>query len=171
MNSARFLAERPDADHYVIEYIDYASADGYFRKYRFIFVGDRILPYHLAIGNHWKVHHISTDMVNQPWMQAEEAAFLNDPADVFNAAQVQALQAMRERIGLDYFGIDCGIDDAGHVVVFETNASMLVHDDNAEYPYKDPHVRAIKDAFEALLRDRAGVDRWRRRFPSESHTH
>jgi len=168
---ARFLAERPDADHYIIEYIDYASADGYFRKYRFIFVGDRILPYHLAIGNRWKVHHISTDMVNQPWMQAEEAAFLNDPADVFNAAQVQALQAVRERIGLDYFGIDCGIDGAGHVVVFETNASMLVHDDNAEYPYKDPHVRAIKDAFEALLRDRAGVDRWRRRFPSESHTH
>ena len=35
---------------------------------------DEILPYHLAIGNDWKVHHLSTDMVNQPWMQREEAA-------------------------------------------------------------------------------------------------
>lgn len=26
---ARFLAQRPDADHYVIEYIDYASSDGH----------------------------------------------------------------------------------------------------------------------------------------------
>lgn len=155
-----FLATRPAADHYVIEFIDYASPDGHFRKYRFIFVGDQILPYHLAIGNRWKVHHISTDMVNQPWMQFEEAAFLRDPKAVFNAAQFQALGEVRERIGLDYFGIDCGLDAAGHVIVFETNASMLVHDDNAEFPYKDPHVRAIKAAFEALLRHRAGLDQW-----------
>ncbi len=47
---ASFLAQRPDSDHYVIEYVDYASPDGHFRKYRFIFVGEEILPYHLAIG-------------------------------------------------------------------------------------------------------------------------
>ena len=85
---ARFLAQRPDSDHYVIEYVDYASADGYFRKYRFIFVDEEILPYHLAIGNDWKVHHVSTDMANQPWMQQEEAAFLANPAAVFDAAHV-----------------------------------------------------------------------------------
>jgi hypothetical protein len=61
-------------------YIDYASTDDHFRKYRFMFVGDEILPYHLAIGDQWKVHHLSTDMVNQPWMQREEAAFLAQPA-------------------------------------------------------------------------------------------
>ena len=151
-----FLAQRPDADHYVIEYVDYASADGHYRKYRFIFVGEQILPYHLAIGNDWKVHHVSTDMINQPWMQGEEAAFLANPASVFNEAHDQALKVIRDRIGLDYFGIDCTIDSAGNLLVFETNASMLVHDHNAEFPYKAPHVRAIKAAFEALLRDRAG---------------
>jgi len=36
---AGFLAQRPESDHYVIEYVDYGSADGHFRKYRFIFVG------------------------------------------------------------------------------------------------------------------------------------
>ncbi|MGA7803104.1 tetratricopeptide repeat protein [Bradyrhizobium sp.] len=151
----RCLAQRPKADHYVIEYIDYASSDGHFRKYRLMFVGDEILPYHLAIGNGWKVHHISTEMASQPWMRAEEAAFLADPAAVFNAAHDQALRAVRERIGLDYFGIDCGLDPEGNLVVFEVNASMLVHDDNAEFPYKDAFVRAIKTAFEALLRSRA----------------
>jgi len=41
--------------------------------------------------------------------------------------------------------------------VFEVNASMLVHDDNAEFSYKDPAVRAIKSAFDGMLRARAGA--------------
>jgi hypothetical protein len=41
------------------------------------------LPYHLAIGNDWKVHHVLTDMAEQPWMRQEEAAFLANPAAVF----------------------------------------------------------------------------------------
>ena len=154
---ARFLAPRQKHDHYVIEYVDYASCDRHFRKYRFIFVGEEILPYHLAIGNDWKVHHVSTDMASHPWMQQEEAAFLANPAAVFNATHYQALRVVRERFGLDYFGIDCGLDPGGNLIVFEVNASMLVHDDNAEFPYKDRFVRVIKAAFEAMLRNRAGL--------------
>jgi tetratricopeptide (TPR) repeat protein len=149
---AALLAQRPETDRYLIEYIDYRSADGYFRKYRFIFVDDRILPYHLAIGNDWKVHHVSTDMVNQPWMQQEEEAFLTDPAAVFSPSHYQALRAIQQRVGLDYFGIDCGLDGSGNLVVFEVNASMLVHAHNEEFPYKAPFVHGIKLAFEAMLR-------------------
>jgi tetratricopeptide (TPR) repeat protein len=156
---ARFLAPRPEHDHYLIEYVEYVSCDNHFRKYRFIFVGEEVLPYHLAIGNDWKVHHVSTDMANQPWMRQEEAAFLADPAAVFNAAHYQALRVVRERIGLDYFGIDCGLDRCGNLIVFEVNASMLVHDDNVEFAYKDRFVRAIKAAFNAMLGNRAGAGR------------
>jgi tetratricopeptide (TPR) repeat protein len=152
---AEFLAPR-QGDHYLIEYIDYASADGYFRKYRFIFVGEKILPYHLAIGNHWKLHHVSTEMADHAWMQQEEAAFLANPGAVFSAAHHLTLNAIRERIGLDYFGIDCALDRAGNLVVFEVNASMLVHDRNESFPYKDASVRAIKVAFDDMLRERAG---------------
>jgi tetratricopeptide (TPR) repeat protein len=152
---SQFLAQRGDHDHYVIEYVDCVSPDRYFRKYRFIFVGREILPYHLAIGNHWKVHHVSTDMANQPWMQREEAAFLTDPAAVFSPDHYATLRAIKARIGLDYFGIDCALDNRRDLLVFEVNASMLVHEDNAGFPYKDPAVRAIKQAFERLLRERA----------------
>jgi tetratricopeptide (TPR) repeat protein len=152
---ASFLGSGQDSDHYVIEYIDYGSPDGHFRKYRFIFVGDEVLPYHLAIGNDWKVHHVSTDMAHQPWMQREEAAFLAEPGAVFTTENYQALRTIRDRIGLDYFGIDCALDASGNLVVFEVNASMLVHDDNAEFPYKVPAVSAIKLAFNAMLYQRA----------------
>jgi tetratricopeptide (TPR) repeat protein len=141
-------------DRYLIEYVDYASHDGYFRKYRFIFADDEILPYHLAIGRDWKLHHDSTDMGDHAWMQREEAAFLQNPGAVFDAGHYRGLRAIRARIGLDYFGIDCGLDRDGRLVVFEVNASMLVHADNAEFPYKDPYVRAIKTAFDAMLRRR-----------------
>jgi tetratricopeptide (TPR) repeat protein len=154
---AGFLAQNPESDHYVIEYIDYGSPDGHFRKYRFMFVGEEILPYHLSIGNHWKVHHVSTDMANQPWMQQEEAAYLENPRAVFSPANYAALREIRSRVGLDYFGIDCALDAQGNIVVFEVNASMLVHADNAEFPYKDPYVHAIKAAFAEMLRQRIGA--------------
>jgi tetratricopeptide (TPR) repeat protein len=155
---AAFLSQRPDHDHYLIEYIDYCSADGYFRKYRLIFVDGQILPYHLCIGSDWKLHHINTDMANQPWMQQEEEAFLNNPTSVLHPSHYQALQAIQHRVGLEYFGIDCGLDVSGNLVVFEVNASMLVHDRNEGFAYKTPAVHRIKLAFDAMLRKLAAGD-------------
>jgi tetratricopeptide (TPR) repeat protein len=146
------LAHTPDSDRYLIEYLDYRSTDGYFRKYRFIFVDQQILPYHLAIAADWKVHHDNTDMGDHPWMQQEEETFLRDPGAVFNAGHDRVLREIQQRIGLDYFGIDCALDRSGNLVVFEVNASMLVHDHNEEFPYKAPYVLRIKTAFDNMLR-------------------
>jgi tetratricopeptide (TPR) repeat protein len=149
--AAAFVQRQPDAEHYLIEYLDYRSADGYFRKYRFIFVGDEILPYHLAIGSDWKLHHDSTDMIDHAWMQQEEQTFLADPSVFFSAANDEALRAIRDIIDLEYFGIDCGLDASGNLVVFEVNASMLVHPHNEKFPYKAPYVERIKQVFDAML--------------------
>lgn len=140
---------------YLTRYVDYSSADGHFRKYRFLFVGEEILPYHLAIGDGWKVHHASTRMGEVEWMREEEAAFLNAPAAVFGPKAMAALDAIRREVGLDYFGIDCGLDAEGRVVVFEVNASMLIHLHNEGFEYKTPHVNRIQKAFEQMLESRA----------------
>ncbi|MFZ1109816.1 MAG: tetratricopeptide repeat protein [Rhodomicrobium sp.] len=149
-----FAERHRGADRYLIEYMDYASPDGYFRKYRFIFVDEKILPYHLAIGQDWKVHHATTDMVDHAWMRDEERAFLENPRAVFNAGQYDVLRAIQTAVDLDYFGIDCGLDRDGNVVVFEVNASMLVHQNNQRFPYKIPFVRDIKQAFDDMLAKR-----------------
>ena len=94
-------------------------------------------------------------MEDHVWMQEEEAAFLANPGAVFNSSHYATLRAIRERIELDFFGIDCGLDRHGHLVVFEVNASMLVHEHNEAFPYKDRHVRAIKVAFDTMLARRA----------------
>jgi tetratricopeptide (TPR) repeat protein len=145
---------------YLTDFVDYSSPDGFFRKYRFIFVGEEILPYHLAIGDGWKVHHISTRMTELEWMRNEEQAFLDEPGSVFAPAAMTALSLIRRIIGLDYFGIDCALDADGNVVVFEVNATMLIHFHNQGFDYKTPHVLKIKAAFEQLLQRRAKAPEW-----------
>jgi tetratricopeptide (TPR) repeat protein len=147
----RLVSRHPRCDHFLIEYIDYRSTDGYFRKYRFFVLGEAILPYHLAIGTDWKVHHFSTDMANQEWMRREEEAFLRSPEAVFEPRHFATLRAIRDAVGLDFFGVDCALDRAGNLVVFEANATMLVHADSGDFAYKNPFVRRIKSAFAAVL--------------------
>jgi tetratricopeptide (TPR) repeat protein len=147
-----FVAKDPDATYYVIEFINYRSDDGFFRKYRVIFVDGEILPYHLAIHDDWKVHHFRTDMANQEWMRREEERYLQDMGSVFDAAHQDALRAMARATGLDYGGIDCGLDRDGRIVVFEANASMLVHDEKTEdFAYKNQYIAKIKTAFDAMV--------------------
>jgi tetratricopeptide (TPR) repeat protein len=152
-----FAARHEGSEFYLSEFVDYPSSDGLFRKYRFMFVGGEILPYHLAIGDNWKVHHATTRMAECPWMQTEEEAFLREPAGVFGPDAFEALRTISERIGLDYFGIDCGLSSDGRLIVFEANPSMLVHMHNAEFPYKDEFVLRIKDAFARTLAEKAGA--------------
>ena len=149
---AAFASRRPDADYYLIEYLDYRSADGYYRKYRLIGIGGELFPYHLAIHDDWMVHHFRTDMANRAWMRDEEETFLREPESVFDDAQRAALALVARASGLDYCGIDCALDRDGRVVVFETNASMLVHDEkDRTFAYKNPYVARIKAAFDARL--------------------
>jgi hypothetical protein len=123
-----------------------------FRKYRIIFIDGEILPYHLAIHDDWKVHHFRTDMVNHPWMRFEEERFLENIGGVFNMAQQDALRAIASATRLDYGGVDCGLNRDGRIVVFEANASMLVHDETSEeFTYKNPYIARIKNAFDAML--------------------
>lgn len=66
------------------------------------------------------------------------------------------LKAIADSTGLDYCGIDCALDQQGQVLVFEVNATMLVHDEKTEpFAYKNPYVTAIKQAFTAMLTRRA----------------
>jgi glutathione synthase/RimK-type ligase-like ATP-grasp enzyme len=148
---AAFLQQHQGDAFYATEYVDYRSADGFFRKYRFVFTNGEILPYHLAIADQWKVHHFRTDMGKHVWMQNEEETFLRDPGGVFSQAHYAALRAVEAALGLEFFGIDCALDRDGNIVVFEVNASMLIHDDNAKFPYKTPHCKRIKEAFDCAL--------------------
>src|SRR5471032_1795896 len=142
--------------HYLTSYHDYRSTDGHYRKYRFIFIDRQPLPYHLAISSNWMVHYFSADMKAEPWKSAEEQRFLDDPGAVLGSRAMDAIAAVARRVDLDYAGIDCTLLPDGRVLVFEANASMLVHHEPADsvFAYKNRHVQRIVDAFQQMLERR-----------------
>jgi tetratricopeptide (TPR) repeat protein len=157
---ANYVSKRAEQNYYVSEYIDYQAEDGYFRKYRLIYVNGELLPYHLAIHNDWLVHYFRTDMSNHEWMRQEEEAFLKNPCQVFDHAHQAALKNLAISTGLDYLGIDCSVDKNGDVLIFEANATMRVHYENNEtFAYKNPYISKIKDAFDLMLSTRATSQR------------
>jgi hypothetical protein len=142
--------------HYLTAYHDYRSADGHFRKYRFLFIDRQPYPYHLAISSSWMVHYFSAHMQAAPWKCAEEQRFLDDPAAALGRRAMDAIAAIGRRIDLDYAGIDCTLLADGSVFVFEANASILVHHEPADsvLTYKNRHVQRIVDAFQQMLERR-----------------
>lgn len=141
---------------YVSRFVDYRSSDGYFRKYRVIFIDRVPYPYHLAIGPDWMVHYATADMEAHPWKLEEERRFLDTPAAVLGDEGMAALRAIGRRLDLDYAGIDFSLAPDKRILVFEANPTMLVHPEAATGPlaHKNPYVCRILDAFEAMLKAR-----------------
>jgi glutathione synthase/RimK-type ligase-like ATP-grasp enzyme/tetratricopeptide (TPR) repeat protein len=149
----------PAGEAYATAFVDYRSADGFYRKYRAIFVGGAAFPYHLAISAHWMVHHQSADMAGDPARKAEEMAWLADPAGAVGEGAWAAVAAIGQRLGLDYAGLDFSVLADGRVLVFEANATMLTHLEPSDGPFaaKNPYVAEIIAAFQALIAAKAGV--------------
>ena len=144
---------KPDAEAYLTAYRDFASVDGLYRKYRMIFVDRRAYPYHLAISNDWLVHHGSAGMAGNAARIAEELAFLEDPTAAIGPRAMAAVRAIGRRLDLDYAGLDFAVLADGQVMVFEANATMLVHPEAPTSPFahKNPYVEVILSAFQAML--------------------
>ncbi|PPQ26514.1 ATP-grasp domain-containing protein [Rhodopila globiformis] len=146
---------------YVTAFIDYRPPDGWFRKYRFIFVDGCPYPYHLAISRDWLVHYWTAGMAGDRARQAEEQRFLADPEAELGTSGVTALRAIAARMALDFGGIDFGMMPDGRIVVFEANATMLVHPELApHFAYRNHAVTAIQQAFRTMLASR--LKGWRR---------
>lgn len=152
--------QRWQADEYhVTRFVDYRSADGYYRKYRIVLVDGVAYPYHLAIANRWMVHYRSSLMAQHEWMREEEAQFLSDPRAVFPQWDAIA-SAIAKHIGLDYLGLDVAKLPDGSMLIFEADPAMLVHDEepsNQVASYKRPHVAVIREALHALLGKHASL--------------
>ncbi len=149
----RYLDRVGDDAFYVAPFIDYRSVDGLWRKYRIIFVDGRPYPYHMAIHSDWAIWYYNARMERDAWKRDEEARFVDEFDRVFPAKALAALHALGERIGLDYFGLDCGLMPDGRLVVFEVETGMIVHDrDSPElFPYRSASVRRIREAAERMI--------------------
>ncbi len=140
---------------YATRYVEYRSQDGWYRKYRVIFVDRVPYPYHLAIGENWLLHYKTAYMEDDSARRSEEERFLSDPEAALGDKAWAALHTVAQRLDLDYAGIDFSLLPDGRVLFFESNATMLVHPEReARFAYKNPAADAIFAAFDAMVERR-----------------
>ena len=140
-------------DLFVMQFIDTRSADGKYRKYRVLFIDGELYPLHLAVSNHWKVHYFSAEMQNSTDHRKEDEAFLNDPEKMIGQEAWRTLRALQREMRLDYGGVDFGLDVQGGVVVFESNATMLLPavSDDPVWAYRKSATNRAADAIRSML--------------------
>jgi hypothetical protein len=154
---ARYLAERPEHDFFVSRFVNYANEDGLFRKYRVVFVDGRPYACHMAIADRWDIWYLNAGMSDSAAKRLEEETFMRTFEIGFARRHQAALAAMADRIGLDYFTIDCAENQHGELLIFEADNTAVVHNMDSPdiYPYKPPQMRRIFEAFAAMLQGRA----------------
>jgi glutathione synthase/RimK-type ligase-like ATP-grasp enzyme len=151
------LAQLPGRDLIVIQYLDARAPDGKTRKYRVMMIDGRLYPLHAAISNHWKVHYFSAEMENSPQHRAEDAEFLSNMTGVLGHRAMAALEKIQKTLGLDYAGIDFGLNEKEDILLFEANTTMnvLAPDVDPRWDYRRPAVEEIYKAVWKMLKDRA----------------
>jgi glutathione synthase/RimK-type ligase-like ATP-grasp enzyme len=105
------------------------------------------------------VHYFTADMADNSDHRGEEAAYLADMRSAIGDKAADALARIARELGLDYAGIDFGIDAAGDVLLFEANATMVIAQPDADprWDYRRASIRKILDAVDAMIKSRAGA--------------
>jgi glutathione synthase/RimK-type ligase-like ATP-grasp enzyme len=149
---AAYLAKVDAPDFFLARFVDYSSSDGRFRKFRIALIGGRPFACHMAVSSHWMVHYVNAGMYEDGAKRAEEAEFMAN-FEHFAERHRAALNAIHQRLQLDYFCIDCAETRDGQLLIFEADHVMVVHamDQEALFPYKQQHMLKAERAFRDFL--------------------
>jgi hypothetical protein len=154
---ARYLGERHEQNFFISRFVDYSGDDGLFRKCRIVFIDGQPYACHMAVADRWDIWYLNAGMSASVSKRLEEETFMRTFDTGFARRHHTALTGLADRIGLDYFTVDCAETKNGSLLIFEADNTAIVHDmDPPEiFPYKPPQMRKIFDAFAAMLDRRA----------------
>jgi len=148
-----YLAEQGEKWFYISRFVDYASEDGQFRKYRIALIDGEPFVCHYAISSHWIVHYLNADMVGNAEKCSEEADCMAHFEQQCGARQQHAFAHIRHRLNLDYLILDCAELADGTLLIFEVDTSAIVHamDPVDIFPYKRPQMEKTFAAFQRMI--------------------
>ena len=153
-----YLSCRKEDTFFASNFIDYAQADGLFRKYRVVLVDGVPYAAHMGVSTHWMIHYLNAGMTESVAKREQEAAFMESFDSHFAVRHREALAALGHRIGLDYLVVDCAETPQGELLVFEIDPGAVVHrmDPPDLFAYKRGCMDRLYAGFQALLDRRAG---------------
>ena len=144
-----------EGEHIAIEFIDFRSSDGLYRKHRVFFIGQHVIFRHMLVSDSWNIHAKDRMrfMTDRPDLVDEEKRMFANPEGPFPANIAEVLKKVRERIALDFFGMDFGISADGRVVLFEANATMNFFPflANPQFAYVQTCLPSARQAFREMV--------------------
>lgn len=139
-------------DLYLTEFHDFADEDGLYRRYRLAVVGGEVFIKSVVMGAGWNLH--ASSRIWDDTTIAQERQII-DTFDTALAPRIRpVIDAIYDRLGLDYFGIDCAVRSDGSIVLFEANATMnILIDIKLQPDLWSDRTNRIKSALVSLLQD------------------
>jgi glutathione synthase/RimK-type ligase-like ATP-grasp enzyme len=152
-----YLGEQQAEEFFVSRFVDYSGDDSLFRKFRIVIVDGKPYACHLAVADRWDIWYLNAGMTQSASKRLEEETFMHTFDIGFARRHATALAGMIDRIGLDYFMVDCAETKDGSLLIFEADNTAIVHnmDPPEIFPYKAPQMQKVFDAFAAMLERRA----------------
>lgn len=131
-------------EYYLTQYIDY-SDNKLFSKYRLVVVDGEIFIRHCIFSKEWEIH----SKQRKEEYNTREKRILKEFQSKIKPKIQDAITDIYNKLELDYFGIDCSIDDKMNITIFEINASMniLIRGNN----YRDDYTKLIHNAVEDMI--------------------
>jgi hypothetical protein len=132
-----------------IEFFDYRNDDGFYRKYRAILMGRRIIPRHIISSPEWNIHSDSRQSERMDEHRKEEYEFWN--RELYEGSE---LLRAKEVLGLDYTIADYTLDKEGKPFFFEMNPCFSIVDPRAfkrEWAYQLDPIHRYCEAFAGFL--------------------
>lgn len=107
---------------------------GIYSKYRFAVVAGEPLLRHVMYLDHWNIHTgARAFMADRPDLQRAEQLIVDRFEEDLKVRIRDRIAKIHERVGLDYFGIDCTVWQ-DQLVLFEVNANMNILLNNQPLP-------------------------------------
>ena len=134
---------------YMTEFVDYADPDGLYRKHRIVMIGGEPVLRHVIIGEQWLLHR--NKRIVSPEAEQEEIHRLMSFERETLPLIAETLSEIQQRLGLDFYGIDCHVAADGRMTLFEANATMnTLHNEPSPNRWDEPCAR-IRMLLEAAL--------------------
>ena len=139
-------------DYYLTQFVDYQER-GIYEKIRLIVIDGKVFTRGTMICDQWLVHAKNELFDTNAMTMRKESleSFANETGPMIQTT----ITEIYERLNLDYFGIDCHIDQDRNILVFEINASMdVLKTSEKKKELLDPYIKKINHAIIEMITNR-----------------
>ncbi|NNE06717.1 MAG: hypothetical protein HKN15_13430 [Xanthomonadales bacterium] len=145
---------------YLVEFIDFADANGHYHKHRIAMVDGKPYLRHSLYDKTWMVHADSLQYMKEHDPEGDQLGQLHHVEQEVLPELEPVIAEIDRRLGLDHYGLDFGIGPDKRMILFEANANMNILAIGLKALV--PRVRKVSAAISAMIQARLRGDGMRR---------